>query len=220
VDRHVVAARTLLTICVSEAMFFAMLFWHVSSESYSTGLITAGVLTANNDGIVSSLIPVVFTNSAYVAVDAGSVAQSVALFSDSCGNHNFIDTTSTGVTAAVPSVLSTVYGSLVLFGSGFLFNLYPLQRSHSLVVLMLAVFTLGAIFVFGQYLEYSDEVPFNISTAVSYGGFYLVTGLHGSHVVIGLILIAGLAVSLAMASLSQNMSSRLVSSYWHLVDGM
>lgn len=50
-------------------------------------------------------------------------------------------------------------------------------------------FALGLLFLFFQWVEYAS-LSFNISSGVFGGLFYLLTGFHGFHVLIGLYLLS------------------------------
>ncbi len=86
---------------------------------------------------------------------------------------------------------------------------------------LLVTLTLGVIFLLIQGLEYSHKhiTP----TTHAYGSlFFTITGLHGAHVAVGLVMIA---VVTARAFLGHFRAGRHeaitnVSSYWHFVDAV
>jgi cytochrome c oxidase subunit 3 len=82
---------------------------------------------------------------------------------------------------------------------------------------------LGAVFVVGQALEYYEflvEADFTLASGAFASAFYGLTGLHGLHVSLGVVL---LAITLGRALRGQYTSDRdtavrTVSLYWHFVD--
>jgi cytochrome c oxidase subunit 3 len=84
-------------------------------------------------------------------------------------------------------------------------------------------FLMGAVFVAGQLLEYSNLVAEGTSLSSSaYGSvFYLTTGFHGMHVTGGLIaflFILGRTYAAKRFTHEQATSAIVVSYYWHFVD--
>jgi heme/copper-type cytochrome/quinol oxidase subunit 3 len=87
---------------------------------------------------------------------------------------------------------------------------------------LLATIVLGGVFLFGQGLEYRDLLLHNVTMGRSLFAttFFTLTGFHGLHVLIGLIL---LSVIWALAVFGGEEEPRLtatesVSIYWHFVD--
>ncbi len=83
---------------------------------------------------------------------------------------------------------------------------------------------LGAVFLGGQVFEFTEfvvEESMTLSTNPAASAFYMLTGFHGAHVAIGIILLLSLlGVSLREGELSQHkgMNLELVGLYWHFVD--
>lgn len=81
---------------------------------------------------------------------------------------------------------------------------------------------LGSTFLFLQASEYVEKLShFTITTNVYGSLFYLVTGFHGLHVTIGLIMIIWLlAASLRGGSFGARRHERVqvTAIYWHFVD--
>jgi cytochrome c oxidase subunit 3 len=78
---------------------------------------------------------------------------------------------------------------------------------------------LGLLFSFCQYLEYS-EAPFTFSNSIYGATFFMATGFHGFHVIIGTIF---LAVCLGRAAAGhftpkQHFGFEAAAWYWHFVD--
>jgi len=84
-------------------------------------------------------------------------------------------------------------------------------------------YIMGAIFIGGQVLEYAEIVHQDVTIAASaYGSvFYLATGIHGLHVIGGLIaflLVIGRTFMARTFTHEQAISAIAVSYYWHFVD--
>ena len=82
---------------------------------------------------------------------------------------------------------------------------------------------LGIVFVSGQFFEFAEFIlhglKLNVNPAAS--AFYMLTGFHGVHVVIGVLMLLVLAFkSVRTGSLSEaeGMNVELVGLYWHFVD--
>ena len=82
---------------------------------------------------------------------------------------------------------------------------------------------LGAVFVGGQALEYAEFLAEGFGFAGAFGtAFYGLTGLHGLHVALGVVLLAltlWRAVGGAFGP-ERDTGVRTVSLYWHFVDGV
>jgi cytochrome c oxidase subunit 3 len=84
----------------------------------------------------------------------------------------------------------------------------------------LATFIMGAVFIAGQIYEY-QHLEFGLTTNLFASTFYVLTGFHGLHVIIGLTLIASVLVrSLKAGHYSSNshFGIEAASVYWHFVD--
>ncbi len=84
-------------------------------------------------------------------------------------------------------------------------------------------FIMGAIFIGGQATEYAELVHHGVTLSSSaYGSlFYLATGFHGIHVVMGLLaflLVIGRSLVTRRFTHEQAISAIVVSYYWHFVD--
>jgi heme/copper-type cytochrome/quinol oxidase subunit 3 len=89
---------------------------------------------------------------------------------------------------------------------------------------LFATAALGAVFLGGQVFEFTEFVTkydMAMSTNPAASAFYLLTGFHGAHVAIGVIMLLSLwGISRRRGGLSekQGMSLELVGLYWHFVD--
>jgi heme/copper-type cytochrome/quinol oxidase subunit 3 len=76
---------------------------------------------------------------------------------------------------------------------------------------------LGALFSFYQYLEYSSAA-FTFSDSVFGSTFYLSTGFHGMHVILGFLYLAVCLLTLNTAGPGRSTALDLAVLYWHFVD--
>lgn len=87
-----------------------------------------------------------------------------------------------------------------------------------------ATILLGALFIFGQALEYTGLIAKSITPARNLFGatFFTLTGFHGLHVLCGLISLSVVLVLAFMRSFGPREISGLgaVSMYWHFVDAV
>jgi cytochrome c oxidase subunit 3/cytochrome o ubiquinol oxidase subunit 3 len=89
---------------------------------------------------------------------------------------------------------------------------------------LLATAMLGSVFLAGQVFEFTEFVTIygmTLSTNPAASSFYVLTGFHGTHVAIGVIMLLSLVgLSRRMGGLSdrQHLNLELVGLYWHFVD--
>lgn len=96
------------------------------------------------------------------------------------------------------------------------------QNQTGTVLWLIVTIILGAIFLGGQGMEYSKLFSENVTVARNDFGttFFTVTGFHGLHVFIGLIMLiiaAGMAAAGAFKR-SHGIPVEVISWYWHFVD--
>jgi cytochrome c oxidase subunit 3 len=96
-------------------------------------------------------------------------------------------------------------GATVLMGLGFLVNKY---------------FEWGAKFSHGIYPGSSELAAGPQGQTIFYGLYYTITGLHGLHVLIGVVLLTVCATLVRRGRIHQQKDIVLENSglYWHLVD--
>lgn len=84
---------------------------------------------------------------------------------------------------------------------------------------LLATLILGAVFLGIQVYEFSTN-GFGISDGVFGSTFYALTGLHGAHVLTGLLLMLAIAnrARLGLVNREYHTGAEAVSIYWHFVD--
>ena len=89
-------------------------------------------------------------------------------------------------------------------------------------VWLVATILLGATFLLGQLWEFSELVNenFTLETGSFTSSFYLLTGFHGLHVFVGLILLSILGLLTRRRSFLRIGEGALkaISLYWHFVD--
>jgi cytochrome c oxidase subunit 3 len=83
-----------------------------------------------------------------------------------------------------------------------------------------ATLVLGAAFLANQLVEWT-EVPFRPSTSAYGSLFFIMTGFHGLHVLLGLVAMVGLLLRMATAGPRDRgvaPAAEVVTYYWHFVD--
>ena len=89
---------------------------------------------------------------------------------------------------------------------------------------LFATAALGAVFLGGQVFEFTEFVvnyDMTLTSNPAASAFYLLTGFHGTHVAIGVIMLLVLwGISRRQGGLSEShgMNLELVGLYWHFVD--
>jgi len=89
----------------------------------------------------------------------------------------------------------------------------------------LATIALGAMFLYGTAREWQrliEEVGLTISTNLFGTTYYSLVGLHGCHVVVGLILLSAVMAFTWLGSVRHEHTYRIdvLSLYWHFVDAV
>lgn len=84
-------------------------------------------------------------------------------------------------------------------------------------IALIVTIGLGALFSFYQYLEYSGAA-FTFSDSVFGSTFYLSTGFHGMHVILGFLYLAVCLATLGTAGPTRSTALDLAVLYWHFVD--
>ncbi|HEY9546222.1 MAG TPA: cytochrome c oxidase subunit 3 [Solimonas sp.] len=126
--------------------------------------------------------------------------------------------------------------SLVLLISSFIASValrsLMLDRRRTAIRLLLAVAVLGLLFLGLHGKEWSDEIHEHLLPGHGFDGsggeqlfffiYYVATGFHGLHVLIGVVLMAVLAQRLGQGRYSarHHPAVELSILYWHLVDGV
>jgi heme/copper-type cytochrome/quinol oxidase subunit 3 len=93
---------------------------------------------------------------------------------------------------------------------------------RQLRVWLVATALLGAVFVGGQVFEFTDfiEHGFTLRSSPAGSAFFVLTGFHGAHVTVGVLMLLSLAYLSALGRLpvEQSLKVELVGLYWHFVD--
>jgi heme/copper-type cytochrome/quinol oxidase subunit 3 len=135
----------------------------------------------------------------------------------------------TGPTAAAQlDPIKTGLFSIALFSSSFTMWLAELARKKEnalmLKVWLFVTIALGAVFMTGQGLEYARLLMNNITISRDLFGstFFTLTGFHGLHVMIGLVLLLllfGLSV-FGRKDEPTHTGMQSIAIYWHFVDAV
>lgn len=116
----------------------------------------------------------------------------------------------------------TAIFSVCLFASSATITLSHRGGSRHLAWLALT-WVLGAIFIVGQGTEYARLLQTGIgpSSGIFGTAFFTLTGLHGLHVLVGLVAIASLfAVAVRRPARLSGVAWEGVTWYWHFVDAV
>ena len=116
--------------------------------------------------------------------------------------------------------------SLFLLSSSFTFwraeKNYSQGNSGRMKMWLVATFVLGLVFLLGQGHEYYNLIGEGVVVSQNEfaSSFYTLTGFHGLHVFIGLLLISIMLVLMINGALDPKRSSVIhtVGIYWHFVD--
>jgi heme/copper-type cytochrome/quinol oxidase subunit 3 len=102
--------------------------------------------------------------------------------------------------------------------------LAAIQRGdvRGLKIWILATAFLGAVFLGGQFYEFTSFVNhgLKLSTNLFGASFFILTGFHGTHVTIGVIWLISVYYAAARGKITQkdSLSVELAGLYWHFVD--
>jgi heme/copper-type cytochrome/quinol oxidase subunit 3 len=95
------------------------------------------------------------------------------------------------------------------------------RRQTAMLVNLLVVLALGVVFISGQAYEWSTLYGQGISVENTFGApFYIVTGIHGTHVLVGMIW-ASVLLLFGLGDSPQSRPDRSIEIfglYWHFVD--
>ena len=92
-------------------------------------------------------------------------------------------------------------------------------RLRQVWVALFVSFLLGAVFLVNQVLEY-HELTFGAKDNAYGSLFYAITGLHGAHVFVGLLmnLVVQVKARLARLGPDRHLTLTVFAMYWHFVD--
>lgn len=123
-------------------------------------------------------------------------------------------------------ILYTSVSAFVLLMSSLtmVLSLSALQRGDhkNTRIWLLATALLGAVFLGGQYYEFTVFVAEGLTLSQNIFGttFFVLTGFHGTHVAIGVMMLLSMYGASVLGKLPQSSSLNLelVGLYWHFVD--
>ncbi len=123
-------------------------------------------------------------------------------------------------------ITTTGIFTIILFSSSFTLMLAEKKYRHGkmrgLQVWLLVTILLGIIFLIGQGKEYWRLIQANVTLNGSVFGtsFYALTGFHGLHVFIGLVILSIVLLLTYLGDFNRRPSSVIstVAIYWHFVD--
>jgi heme/copper-type cytochrome/quinol oxidase subunit 3 len=113
--------------------------------------------------------------------------------------------------------------SIFLFASGGTMHVAYEMLKRGFVnrfkIFLALTFILGTIFIIGQIIEYSHS-GLSIKDGVYGSTFYLITGLHGTHVIMGLAFMLVIMAMVLKRKLSKERYHPVLACtlYWHFVD--
>jgi len=127
-----------------------------------------------------------------------------------------------GINAVNPWAIPLL-GSTILVASGFVLTIahHALISGNKVLSLWMTAITvlLGALFIFLQFNEY-NFAELTIADSVFGSVFYMTTGLHALHVIVGVIFlfISYLRILFDHFSTEHHLGFEFAIYYWHLVD--
>ena len=82
---------------------------------------------------------------------------------------------------------------------------------------------LGTVFISGQFYEFYEFVSvqgFGLTHSPAWSAFYVLTGFHGAHVTIGIVMLIGTLILSLRGRIPQQRAEavEIVGLYWHFVD--
>jgi heme/copper-type cytochrome/quinol oxidase subunit 3 len=122
-----------------------------------------------------------------------------------------------------------IIGTVLLLGSSipirFAGNAITKGNQRNLRLGLIATITMGALFLVGLAIEYTGAIfneNFTPSSSVQGSCFFALTGLHASHVIVGLIFLSVLLMRSLRGDFTVKNHWAIVAGemYWHFVDGV
>lgn len=116
--------------------------------------------------------------------------------------------------------------TLVLVTSGYFVVLangaYDRGEQRGAVRFLLVTMTLGLVFVLVKAVEYDDKITHGLTTGVNefFDFYWLLTGFHLFHVLLGLLLLAYMTRKVAKgdAFAAEDFNLKTGSAFWHMCD--
>jgi len=101
-------------------------------------------------------------------------------------------------------------------------NAWERNDERQLRLWLVATASLGMVFLGGQFFEFSTFVHegLKLDTSPFGSSFYLLTGFHGAHVAVGVLMLSAMVIISYRVGLTKarGMNVELVALYWHFVD--
>lgn len=201
IDHMLASTSTLAAVICTELVFFICLLG---------SMITTSLASEQSSNVVSSYMSTRFTQ--YSPEQLQSVLDYSTISSTSSSSltglsNIYIESSLQHFT--IPFIANIILASCILLST---LGISSIQTTQTI----LGVLALGTMFLYRQYLEYTAELQFSINHSINYSLFYSTTALHGSHVVVGLVVLAVLLFSIT--SIYSPSISRICVSYWYMVD--
>lgn len=113
--------------------------------------------------------------------------------------------------------------TLILLSSGFSITAchnYILSRNFNRAIIYLIItICLGLIFIYFQYFEYTSAA-FTITDSVYGSSFFILTGCHGVHIIIGTIFLFLTLLRFSHFSSHHHLQFSSAAIYWHFLDAV
>lgn len=91
------------------------------------------------------------------------------------------------------------------------------KKKNIFIIMMILTIAAGSIFTIKQYQEYQSSF-FSINDRTFGSTFFILTGFHGIHVIIGTIYLAFNTTSQTISSPKDRLRFEMATWYWHFVD--
>ena len=113
---------------------------------------------------------------------------------------------------------------LLMSSLSMVLALAAIQRNNrrGAQIWLLCTAMLGMVFLAGQAFEFAEFVDEGLTLSTNLFGttFFVLTGFHGAHVSVGVLILLSLSVMVARGKLTQenSLTLELAGLYWHFVD--
>ena len=101
-------------------------------------------------------------------------------------------------------------------------NAWERHDQRQLRLWLISTAALGLVFLGGQFFEFSTFVHegLKLDTSPFASSFYMLTGFHGAHVAVGVLMLSTVVIMSYRVGLDhkRGMNVELVALYWHFVD--
>ena len=101
-------------------------------------------------------------------------------------------------------------------------NAWEKGDERQLRLWLVSTASLGLVFLGGQFFEFTSFVDegLKLNTSPFASSFYMLTGFHGAHVAVGVLMLSTMVILSRRVGLShkRGMNVELVALYWHFVD--